>query len=374
MRRGSETQMGGSMSRVVAVQVLIVAAILGGAAAGSWAQTEGAEAPAAESGGVSADSGSEASATEASSTEASALWAEYEEAAQRFSESYSTTDSVDPRATRGNRLYRKAVEDGEALIAVLDRLLAAGAVRSSEERMAVVDALLTTGQIIGSLRVEIRACEAGRDDLQTVLDHPGIETRPILKDSAQKWLERANDCIEEEAVAEARRARERQIAELERQIAAEGDEAQLAELRQQLAALQGVEIEGFASEEPRGPVNVAPIAVLSAGLVTLAAGGIWDLTLGDARSTIEDYPGQQQATIDQYREAADAADRIDKAKVPIAVLYGVGGATTLVGVIWMAVKPRRDVAPESEAPPAESLSLTPAFYRGGGGFQVRATF
>lgn len=308
---------------------------------------------------------------------ADALWDAYADAAAKFSQSYNETESVDPVATRGNRLYRRAVEDGEALISVLNQLLEADAPNTDDERLAVIDALLTTGQIIGSLRVEIRECDAGRINLEKVLEHPGIETRPILKDSAQTWLDRANQCVEQQAVETARAERERQIAELERQINTAGDEAELNELRSQLAELQGMDPDQFMQVEPKGPVNVAPIAVLGAGLVTLAAAGIWDLTLGDERDLIESYPGQNEARPDQFDEALIAKERIDSAKAPIAVLYGIGGAATLTGAIWMAIKPRRDVpdtAEGSDAATEDAVSFMPTFQRGGIGFNFRATF
>lgn len=308
---------------------------------------------------------------------ADALWDAYADAAAKFSQSYNETENVDPVATRGNRLYRRAVEDGEALISVLNQLLEADAPNTDDERLAVIDALLTTGQIIGSLRVEIRECDSGRIDLEKVLEHPGIETRPILKDSAQTWLDRANQCIEQLAVESARAERERQIAELERQINTAGDEAELDELRAQLAELQGMDPEQFMQVEPQGPINVAPIAVLGAGLVTLAAAGIWDLTLGDERDTIANYRDNVDATALEYDEAFDAAERIDSARTPIAVLYGIGGAATLTGAIWMAIKPRRDVQDSPEDPETttdETVSFMPTFQRGGVGFNFRATF
>jgi hypothetical protein len=106
----------------------------------------------------------------------------------------------------------------------------------------------------------------------------------------------------------------------------------------------------------------------------LAGAGIWDLTLGDERDIVDNYPGENSATIEQFEEAQEAADRIDSAKVPIGVMYGVGGVATIAGAVWMAVKPRKDAPEDGGEPAEESVSFNPTFQRGGLGFQVRATF
>lgn len=305
------------------------------------------------------------SATSSDSNTAS-LWADYESRSAEFAELYSRSADVDPLATAGNRLYRQTIASGERFVHTLQSLLEPQSGLLGEDRVRIVDNLLTTQQVIGSFYVEIEECQAGKTALEEALAHPGMSERINVEAAAEDWLSRADACLSEQAAEEARREREQQIAELQRQIDEEGDNARAAQLRAELAELEGADY--LAPAEPRGPINIAPVVVMVAGVAVLGGAIGWDASLADERDTLDQF--RDSDDFDERNAAVDAAATIDDAKVPVAVLYGVGAAATLTGIVWLAVNPRRNI----EDQPEESVSFNPTLLRGGAGFSVRARF
>ena len=292
------------------------------------------------------------------------IWQRYDGAADGFTNVYTQSQSMDPRTTQGNRVYRQAISQGQRLVEVLEELLQLRTGITPQERIAALDELLTTRQVVGALMTEIGLCEEGLAELEQVLAHPGVQERPILIQTAQRRKAEAEVCIAQQQAEAERLERERRIAELERELAAGGDRQRMAALQRELAALSGLTIGEGA--EPRGRLNTAAVVMLAAGSATLLGAVAWDLSLGSARSDVSDYRDTRRA--DLFDAAQRSADRIDSARVPMAVMYGVGGAAAIGGAIWLAINPRRDAASDS------GQAFAPMFLPDGAGVSFSRRF
>ncbi len=312
------------------------------------------------------------------------LWARYNDAAMSFGTLYAETEEQDPLATRGNRVYRDTISAGQELVEVLNDLLASGSGISPEERVAALDSLLTTRQIIGSLMVEVQQCEEGLAELEAVLAHPGVSDRPIVEESANRWKVRADTCIqgqaleaererraaeiaaEEQRLAHERALREAEIRELEAQIDNEQDEAQLAQLQQRLAEMQGVEWVGPAGPALRRRSMAGPIVVTSVGVLALAGAGIWDLSMSGTRDDFD-------AALERNDQVAldSLSTEIDNAKLPMGILYGVGGAAALGGLVWVITTASHNGGIDKDD---SDLSVAPFFAPDGGGLVLTRSF
>lgn len=291
----------------------------------------------------------------------------YEEALDEFTQLYEETSDYGPLEPAGDRVYRQTVEAGRTLV---DRVyvLVEDFDLSPEERVGLLDLALGTRQIIGSLLADVRQCEEALVLLDELIEDPETAARPVVLEAATRSRTNAELCVQEQRREADLLAREREIRDLERRIAESEDGDRIAELQEQLAALRGEDSPAsYTSAAPdRGRLNVPAVVVLSVGAATLVGALGWDLSLGSERRIVDDYRDSLDPA--DYDEALSAADAIDSAKVPMAVMYGVGGAAALGGVIWLALNPR--VGGDD----ASGTAFAPMFVRDGMGVSFTRTF
>lgn len=269
-----------------------------------------------------------ASGVAAQDIDIDALWDQYDAQATEFEEKSAECDSGDRATTRVNRLCREAADLSLALSNTIDELLAHDDQLTDEDRELLIDGMLTNRQISGALWVELGECEAAREILVALTEHPDLPARPLVETAAQNWLQNANDCI-----AEAQ------------------------------APLEVAE----------APSRTGPVVVLSSGLAIMAAGFVWDMSM---LSTINEFKDADEECGDSCSSDSEAGRtllrtqaRIDNAKPVIGVLYGVGAATAIGGAIWLAVRGGGD-----DEPGAADVSILPTFGASSAGAAIRVGF
>jgi hypothetical protein len=258
-----------------------------------------------------------------------ALWEQYDLEATEFEAKQGECDSGDQTTTRVNRLCREAADLGVALASTIDEILVHDDQLTDDDRELLIDGMLTNRQIAGALWVELGECENAQSVLQTLTEHPDLPDRQLVEQAAQTWLQNAEECI---------------------------------------AAAAPVEV----AEDPS---KAGPIIVLSSGLAILAAGFAWDMsmlgTINDFKDANEECGEVCSAESDEGRALTRTQESIDNAKPMIAVLYGVGAATAIGGVIWLAVQGGGN---EDEASDGVEVRVMPTFSRSGAGASVRIGF
>lgn len=236
------------------------------------------------------------------------LWAQYESQTEEFVTLQAECDEGDIQATTTNRLCRSAVSVGFSLAETIEALVERDEELPANDEAALIDGALTTRQIAASILVDLGECEDARERLETLLEDERIAERPNVEDAAQRWLDNANACIAQ-------------------QVAAQAPEPE-------------PELEPMAAAPIDPPSRTGPIALIATGSALLVGGIAWDLANLSSMSDFEDLNDACASglpTCDSIRRD-DLRDRLDGAKVPIALLYGVGAATAVSGVIWYAVQ------------------------------------
>ena len=257
------------------------------------------------------------------------LWDRYETLATEYEDLQTQCDEGDRATTYINRICREAAEQSLELADVIEELLAADTSLAEGDRELLVDGMLTNRQIAGALWVELGECEVGKPILDDVLLRPEVESRPLVAQAAATWQVRAEECI-----AEAR------------------------------ALAQAPDIES--------PRLTAPILVMSTGLAFLAGGVIWDLALTGSRgeftdlvtgcSTLGSGLPCDEERLDQLQ------GNLNSAKVPIGLMYGVGGAAAVTGAVWYLV------ARSSGSDRVRAVTIAPQFSSAFTGAQLNWSF
>lgn len=275
--------------------------------------------------------GSASVATAQDEVDVDALWEQYDVEATEFELKSAECDSGDRSTTRVNRLCREAADLSIALSNTIDSLLVHDDQLTDEDRQLLIDGMLTNRQIAGALWVELGECETAQAILEPLTQHPDIADRPLVEQAAQSRLNDANQCI-----ADAQAPLELELAE--------------------------------------APNKTGPIIVLSTGLAIAAAGFVWDMSM---LSTISEFNDANEACdpscgadTDEGRTLTRTQDEINDAKPIIGALYGVGGATAIAGVIWLAVQGGGNDEPSGNA----QVRVMPTFSRGGAGAAVQIGF
>ncbi|MFT6400667.1 MAG: hypothetical protein ACJAYU_005445 [Bradymonadia bacterium] len=270
-----------------------------------------------------------ASVASAQEVDVDALWDQYDVQATEFDEKSAECDSGDRSTTRVNRICRESADLSVALSDTIDSLLAHDDQLTDEDRQLLIDGMLTNRQIAGALWVELGECETGRAILEPLTQHPDIAARPLVEQASQTWLDNANQCI--------------------------------ADAQDPLVVAEA-------------PSRTGPVVVLSTGLAIAAAGFVWDMSM---LSTISEFNDADEAcgescAVDSEagRALTRAQESINNAKPIIGVLYGVGGATAIAGVIWLAVQGGGNDEPSGNA----EVRVMPTFSRGGAGAAVHIGF
>lgn len=258
-----------------------------------------------------------------------ALWDQYDVQATDFEAKQAECDTGDRTTTRVNRICREAADLSVALSNTIDELLVHDDQLTDDDRALLIDGMLTNRQIAGALWVELGECETAQSILQPLTEHPELAARPLVEQAAQNWLQDAEECI-----------------------AAAQEPLELAE----------------------APNKTGPIVVLSTGLAIAAAGFVWDMsmlsTINDFKDADEECGEVCSADSEAGRTLTRTQESIDNAKPVIAVLYGVGAAAAIGGVIWLAVQGGGE---DTEAEGAE-VQILPTFTRSGAGAAVRIGF
>ncbi|MCB9519474.1 MAG: hypothetical protein H6700_03580 [Myxococcales bacterium] len=264
------------------------------------------------------------------------LWARYDTQATEFEQLQAECDSGDRTTTRVDRICRQTAEASLALSTTIEELLSVDDSLSGDDRELLVDGMLTQEQIAGALWVDLGECQRGVDILEGLRARPELELRPLVRQATEQYL-------------------------------ADG-EACLAPPTTQAPELAG----GGPSSQP--PSRVGPIVLLATGGGALIGGAVYDLAMGSKRSEFNqllDECGGRCAPGPDADRQVELQDQLDGAKLPVALLYGGGGALAATGLVWMIVQ--GGGADDGEAGRAD-VSLSPMFRRGRVGVTVRATF
>lgn len=253
------------------------------------------------------------------------LWQRYDEQATTFEEQQRECDEGDIATTRVNRICREAADTSIALSDTIEALLEHDEQLTEEDRELLIDGMLTNRQIAGALWVELGECETGKTILQQLLAHPDLPARPVVQQASETWIARAEECIAEQMPV----------------------------------------------EEPvaEAPNRTAPLVVMSSGLAVLAAGVLWDVMMISEQNEFESLRDRCNAgcSAESHAELDDSAETLENAKVPIALLYGVGAATAVGGAVWYVVTGRTGEADRD-------VSLRPTFGAGSVGAALNVRF
>ena len=258
------------------------------------------------------------------------LWEQYDAQATEFEAKQGECDTGDRETTRVNRICREAADLSVTLSNTIDELLMHDDQLTDDDRALLIDGMLTNRQIAGALWVELGECETARTILQPLTEHPDVAARPLVEQAAQTWLQNAEECI--------------------------------------AAATAPLDV-------AEAPNQTGPIVVMSTGLAIAAAGFVWDMSMLSTINEFKDADAECREGCSANSEAGRTLTRtqesIDNAKPVIAVLYGVGAATAIGGVIWLAVQGGGNE--DSETGGAE-VRVMPTFSRSGMGAAVRIGF
>lgn len=239
-------------------------------------------------------------------TDADALWTAFEEADVAFQDAQAACEEADPATTGGDRTCRDAIEAGLTLADAVEAVLDGVPDVDAETREAAIDLLLTTQQIVGTYMVDVGDCEDAVEVLDAVLESPLLGNRRSLENAASRWRGEAEACRGGHAEPEP--------------IAETPDPEMTA-------------------ETPIERSGRSPAGYVLVGLGAAAVGGaaIWELALnGDRQDFVDARNSCEGGGPCDPVETQRLADRIDGAKIPTAVLYGVGGASLVTGIIVLA--------------------------------------
>lgn len=270
------------------------------------------------------------------------LWSDYESLSDALSDALAEVDDADPATSTGDRVYRQTASTASELAAIIEALITVDTELGSDDRAALVDSLLTTRQIAGSLFVDVGECQVARNELEQVLDHPLIGDRPLIRERAELWVERADECI----------------AEQERLAAAEIEAARESE--REAAAAAAADNEGGGNRRLVGATLVASGGALIAGVLA------WDGALGSSRSELEDLQQQCRTEPDcggESQRANQLSDRISNARIPMAIMLAAGTGAAVTGVVFLVKGDNED-----------RVSLSPSVAPGYTGANVHVRF
>ena len=214
----------------------------------------------------------------------------------------------------------------------------------ADTRESAIDLLLTTQQIVGTYMVDVGDCNDAVDVLAGVLEHPLLGNRRSLENAASRWQRNA-------------------------QAYALAPEPETVAVATPAPTPTVVDEPADASSQGSGP-RTAGYVLTGLGAAMVAGAAVWELSLARDRTDFIDARDRCEARSPTCDPATTKAlgNRIDDAKVPTALLYGLGGASVVTGIILIATgSPRRD-----EAAPATTLA--PLLTRGGAGVTRRTRF
>lgn len=257
------------------------------------------------------------------------LWQTYSERDAEYERLRSAAEALPPDTTQGDRAYREAAVAAGELADVIEELLLRDDSLGPDEVEAAIDRLLTVRQVQGSFLADVRACDDAVDVLTSVMQHPGIEARSLLRERTSLRLQQAEAC-------------------------AAGEEMVLVP-----------ETDVPPSAEASGGTRGAGIALLATGGALLAGGLGWDLAVAGDVSDFE----SMRDTCDRGEASCDTgvlddlSGTIDTAKIGTGALYGAGAISAITGIILVVV----------DRPEAETRQARVAPWVGRHGVGVRAS-
>ena len=99
-------------------------------------------------------------------------------------------------------------------------------------------------------------------------------------------------------------------------------------------------------------VNVVAISLIAGGAAIALGGLVWDLALGGTRDDYDALRAECETSCDQatYERVQELQSDLDTGAVGTLVLYGVGGATVVVGTVLLILSLGDDEPPVAVAP------------------------
>lgn len=239
----------------------------------------------------------------ASAQDVDALWSAYDERDAEYETLREQAEALPSDTTQGDRAYREAAEAAGALADVIEQLLMADDSLAPDEVERAIDRLLTVRQVQGSFLADVGACEEAAVVLDSVMNHPGIDDRALLRERTAVRLEQAQAC-------------------------AAGDE-----------------FVGVTDPEPdpvmtdSGGTRGAGFALLGTGGALLAGGLGWDLAVAGDVSDFESMRDDCDAGASNCDPGLldDLSGNIETAKLGTGLLYGLGAVSAITGVVLVAI-------------------------------------
>ncbi len=270
-----------------------------------------------------------------------AAWDAFEAADLEFQGSQLACDEADAQTTGGDRACRNAIEDGLSLARAVGHVLELPSL-DEDTRESAIDLLLTTQQIVGTYMVDVGDCADAEAILSSVLDNPLLGNRRRLEQATRTWQRDAETCTAEQ-------------------------ELLLADPNEERVEVQEP-VEFAETPDESGSGQTAGYVLTGIGAAAVLAGVGWELALMDDRQDFIDERELCEGGAPQCDPAAlqANANTVNGAKLPTGLLYGVGGAALVTGVILLATS-----GSDSDEP---SASITPMLGRTTLGLNVAAEF
>ena len=269
-------------------------------------------------------------------------WNAFDAADVAFQSAQSACEEADTATTGGDRTCRNAIDAGLELVAAVEVVLETMTDLDDDTRESAIDLLLTTQQIVGTYMVDVGDCDDALEVLTGVVEHPLLGNRRSLENAASRWQRNAEECAED----------------TEPVVAEEADETDVSPA---VAPTNGEPGTGS------GPAT-AGYVLTGLGAAMVAGAAVWELALSGDRSDFidaRDLCESGHPSCDPGRTEA-LGNTIDDAKVPTAILYGLGGASVVTGIILIATGNNRDES--------DSATLRPMLTRGGAGLTLSTRF
>jgi hypothetical protein len=261
--------------------------------------------------------------------------------------------AAEERSAECDRIEKDRVTAGTVCVAAANAWLEAG---SAAQRAAIAAATETEraqfAQNAAAARnnavaylLDARDCTRAMTLLRALAESEAVRSNPVLRDRVQRKFPIAQVCLD---------------------LTQPSPDPEPPDGPEPVAPDQGSTVQVSPGSPPasstEGGSRWLPWSVAGLGAATLLGGVAWDAALAEDRKTVTDLKPQCAGTAGASCDDYDAArGRVLDAQTPILLLYGVGAATAIGGVVWALVK---DDDAES---PSVSVDVAP------GSFAVRTT-
>lgn len=249
------------------------------------------------------------------------LWERYDSTAFDFTDAADECDAALEAEQVGLDVCLDAAALGLELRDIVEEILIFDLTLTDADMDALAESMLFAWQRAGSYMVEADACERAVTTLDTLVDHPLGDDHPRAIVAAERWLRRANECVDgNQAEADATRADE-------------DDEPTMA---------SQIVIAPFAERLPnRGNgQRAAGYTLMATGAVAIGMGYYFYTDALDGQDRMEREAEEfflESEPLDDFRAAQSDAQNAATAS---NILYGAGIAAGVTGVILVVTAPR----------------------------------